>query len=161
MWRYIEGVLSTTEIYKVVLTYKVVEYMSGILLEDKFTVESCDNSKFERVTRVKGRTTAFDAEVTLDINTSIYPVKVGDVLTFSFAAQRAGAGGPSVELKSLMDEHEYVMLGKIFSEEDKPPERRAVYISFGGLLCGVIADRAILSEFVLDKRVFILISKRT
>lgn len=50
-----------------------------VLLEDRFTVTSCDNSKFENVTRIRGKSAAFDADIVLDVNTHIYPVKEKEV----------------------------------------------------------------------------------
>ncbi|EZG56793.1 putative RNA polymerase subunit [Gregarina niphandrodes] len=125
---------------------------SRILLEDRMTVKSMDSSKFEKVTRISGRSAAFDAELTIDINTNVYPLKEGQVLTFAFADQGK---------ESLMEDYEYVCLGRVFHEDDKSAEKRAVYISFGGLLCQLIADKAIVSEFTMDKRLFFFLRRST
>eukprot|EP01056_Protomagalhaensia_sp_Gyna25_P000896 Protomagalhaensia_sp_Gyna_25__895@NODE_1430_length_1843_cov_223_133038_g1154_i0_p2_GENE_NODE_1430_length_1843_cov_223_133038_g1154_i0NODE_1430_length_1843_cov_223_133038_g1154_i0_p2_ORF_typecomplete_len155_score31_45RNA_pol_Rpb8/PF03870_15/2_2e31RNA_pol_RpbG/PF16992_5/0_13RNA_pol_RpbG/PF16992_5/1_3_NODE_1430_length_1843_cov_223_133038_g1154_i013051769 len=137
-----------------------------VLLEDRVTIDSIDHSKFENVARVRGKSVAYDAEIILDINTNIYPVKEKETLLLAFAEHVVKGGGPSgddsggcaasPQMTALIDEYEYVCLGKIFNEEDKLPDRRSVYLSFGGLLCGITADREILSEFVMDRRLFLL-----
>eukprot|EP01054_Gregarina_sp_Poly1_P001543 Gregarina_sp_Poly_1__1542@NODE_138_length_13117_cov_118_636935_g123_i0_p6_GENE_NODE_138_length_13117_cov_118_636935_g123_i0NODE_138_length_13117_cov_118_636935_g123_i0_p6_ORF_typecomplete_len155_score29_53RNA_pol_Rpb8/PF03870_15/2_4e31RNA_pol_RpbG/PF16992_5/0_015RNA_pol_RpbG/PF16992_5/0_085_NODE_138_length_13117_cov_118_636935_g123_i022292693 len=138
-----------------------------VLLEDRITIDSIDNSKFENVSRIRGRSVAYDAEITLDMNTAIFPVKEKETLLVAFAEHSSKTSGPtgddsggnaaSPQLVALIDEYEYVCLGKIFSEEERLPDKRSVYLSFGGLLCGITADKEILSEFVIDRRLFMLV----
>lgn len=45
-----------------------------VLFEDRFIIRSVDNSKFEKVGRIRGKSSGFDAEIILDINVDIYPV---------------------------------------------------------------------------------------
>lgn len=108
-----------------------------ILLEDRFTVASCDDSKFEQVTRVRGRSAAFDADITLDFNTHIYPIRkkeVGQLILYSesiseavqvlnFAFAIPGTLAMTPELQSLLDDYEYVCHGTIFNEDEKQDRR--------------------------------------
>eukprot|EP01055_Gregarina_sp_Pseudo9_P003592 Gregarina_sp_Pseudo_9__3591@NODE_3752_length_566_cov_3_250474_g3436_i0_p1_GENE_NODE_3752_length_566_cov_3_250474_g3436_i0NODE_3752_length_566_cov_3_250474_g3436_i0_p1_ORF_typecomplete_len172_score30_45RNA_pol_Rpb8/PF03870_15/4_1e30RNA_pol_RpbG/PF16992_5/2_6RNA_pol_RpbG/PF16992_5/0_07_NODE_3752_length_566_cov_3_250474_g3436_i052516 len=140
-----------------------------ILLEDRISVDSLDNDKFENVTRIRGKSVAYDAEITLDIATHIFPVEEKEVLVLAFAEHVVKGGGPtgddaggtaaSEQMTALIDEYQYVCLGKIFSEEEKLPDKRCVYLSFGGLLCNITADREILAEFVIDRRLFLLVKR--
>lgn len=55
-----------------------------VLFEDRFIVRGIDNSKYERVTRITAKSTGFDAEIVLDVNSDLFPVRentVGKFLT--------------------------------------------------------------------------------
>lgn len=58
---------------------KVPVELTGLLFEDFFLVRSVDNSKFEKVGRIRGKSSGYDAEIILDINTDIYPVSEKEV----------------------------------------------------------------------------------
>lgn len=49
------------------------------VFEDRFLVRSIDKSKFDRVSRINAKSTGFDAELLLDVNTDIFPVMVKSV----------------------------------------------------------------------------------
>lgn len=53
---------------------KVAVDLPGLLFEDFFLVRSVDNSKFKKVGRIRGKSSGYDAEIILDINTDIFPV---------------------------------------------------------------------------------------
>jgi DNA-directed RNA polymerases I, II, and III subunit RPABC3 len=67
--------------------------------------------------------------------------------------------------KSMMDDFEYVMHGKVYklqkqSQKDKDEHSRTVvYVSFGGLLCQLIADHENLNSFELDSMIYLLMRK--
>lgn len=55
------------------------------LFEDRFVVRSVDNSKFERVSRIRAKSSGLDADLTLDVHNQLLPVKekhVGSKKTF-------------------------------------------------------------------------------
>lgn len=58
---------------------KVAVELPVPLFEDFFLVRSVDNSKFEKVSRIRGKSSGYDAEILLDINTDIYPVAEKEV----------------------------------------------------------------------------------
>lgn len=110
--------------------------MSGVttdsqLFEETFTVTSLDQSKYDRVSRVGGTSGDSQTVMTLDINSEIYPLVVGEsihmVLATSLALDgskddgrgwrdvgRSGHGGEA----TLADMFDYVCHGKIYKFED-------------------------------------------
>jgi hypothetical protein len=48
---------------------------NNVLFEDLFHITSLDNSKFEKVGRIRGRSSGFDANIILDVNINIYPLE--------------------------------------------------------------------------------------
>lgn len=54
--------------------------MSGILFEDIFDVKdiNCDGKKFDKVSRLHCESESFKMDLTLDINTWLYPMDFGD-----------------------------------------------------------------------------------
>lgn len=57
------------------------------LYDETFTITSIDAGKYERVARLNGSSTgSADTAMTLDINTELYPVNVGEVLQVVLAA---------------------------------------------------------------------------
>jgi len=129
------------------------------MFDDKFVVSSLDNSKFERVTRFEATSGVWSAEITLDVHCELFPVKVGEKVNIMFAEETETGG--TLSLAAMIEEYDYVMVGRIFRSEDKPGDRRVVYASFGGLLMAFKADKDLLSEFGLDKRIHCLVRKTT
>lgn len=136
------------------------------LFEDRFEVRSVDNSKFERVSRLKGKSSGFDADIQLDVNSDLFPVKekqrlyVG--LTNSLHASSGGCKDDSsawAEPAACLKEYDYVMYGKIFRIEECSSERRILYASFGGLLMALTADKHVIGDLELDMRIYILIHR--
>ncbi|PHJ19977.1 dna-directed rna polymerase ii rpbabc8 [Cystoisospora suis] len=159
------------------------------LFEDRFEVRSVDNSKFETVSRIKAKSSGFDADIQLDINSHIFPVKekqrlyVGLTNTLlgatassssSSSASRArgassaggkdygaahGAGEGMNDPGLLFQEYDYVMYGKIFRTEESSSERRTLYASFGGLLMALTADKHVVGDLELDMRIYLLLRR--
>lgn len=44
------------------------------LFEDRFTVKSVDSSKFERVSRIRAKSSGLDADLILDVHNQLLPV---------------------------------------------------------------------------------------
>jgi len=59
-----------------------------MLLEDLFDVKNIDEDgkKFDNISRISALSQTYNLELTLDINTEIYPVKVGPCTCLSPAA---------------------------------------------------------------------------
>lgn len=120
--------------------------MSGILFEDMFVVESTDDARYNKVSRITGNSsTVQGVRLTLDINKELFPVKANDSLTVVLAlslgneASMLTSNGswrpPKNDDRSLADDYDYVMYGTVYKfEENEGNAKMAVYISFGGLL---------------------------
>lgn len=48
---------------------------SNILFEDRFVISNVDNSKFEKVSRIKAKSTGYDAELILDVHSELFKVE--------------------------------------------------------------------------------------
>eukprot|EP00920_Eleutheroschizon_duboscqi_P023570 GHVT01058739.1.p1 GENE.GHVT01058739.1~~GHVT01058739.1.p1 ORF type:complete len:174 (+),score=51.52 GHVT01058739.1:117-638(+) len=141
------------------------------LFEDRFLVRSIDNSKFESVSRLRGKSTGFEAELTLDVNSELFDVKEQDSIYVALAtslglggasARKEESGGPwerDDALAAALDQFEYVMYGRIFKLEEQSSERRTLYASFGGLLMALTADKQVVGDLDLDMRVYILLKQ--
>ncbi|CAI9109520.1 OLC1v1009354C2 [Oldenlandia corymbosa var. corymbosa] len=105
----------------------------------------------------------------LDINTEIYPMRVGEKFLMGLASTLSLDGTPDSgyympSRKTLADNYEYVMQGKLYkiTEQKKPksgPPKADILASFGGLLMWLEGDINVASKFELDQRLFLLIRK--
>eukprot|EP01069_Polyplicarium_translucidae_P003456 Polyplicarium_translucidae@DN2314_c0_g1_i2.p2 len=131
------------------------------LLEDRFFVRSVDNSKFEKVGRIKAKSLGFDIDMTLDVNIDIFPVKERESLSVVIARHATDDDTltPASEksLQATLDRFDYVMYGKVFNIDESGTARRTVYASFGGLLLSLTADREVLGRLEVNMRTFIMI----
>ena len=100
----------------------------NILFESNFKINDINSSKYDRVSRIKALSEG-DAEVqlTLDVNTELYPVSVDDRVTVALAlslnldgSKDDGKGWREVGRgeQTLADEFEYVCHGKIYRFEE-------------------------------------------
>ncbi|GFE53716.1 RNA polymerase subunit [Babesia ovis] len=136
------------------------------VFEDRFLVRSIDNSKFERVSRISAKSTGFDAELLLDINSDIFPVTVKSMLHILITNNLLPSGSDVnlsdySDLPSLMRDYEYAMYGKIFKFEDVSSESRTIYASFGGLLMSLTADKQVIADLDLDMRIYLMARRIT
>ncbi|KAK1934854.1 putative RNA polymerase subunit 8c [Babesia divergens] len=131
------------------------------VFEDRFVVRSIDKSKFDRVSRINAKSTGFDAELLLDVNTDIFPVMVKSLLHV-LITNNLLPGSSDVnlselnELPPLIREYEYAMYGKIFKYEDISSESRTIYASFGGLMMSLTADKQVVADLELDMRIYLM-----
>jgi len=101
------------------------------LFEDHFTISEVDQSKYDRCARLKTISTDHQTEMTLDINTELYPCAIGETLHCVLSTTLAldgskddekgwrdmtKAGGSSES--TLADLYDYVCHGKIYKFED-------------------------------------------
>eukprot|EP00288_Rhodomonas_lens_P004735 CAMPEP_0177728472 /NCGR_PEP_ID=MMETSP0484_2-20121128/20899_1 /TAXON_ID=354590 /ORGANISM="Rhodomonas lens, Strain RHODO" /LENGTH=113 /DNA_ID=CAMNT_0019241247 /DNA_START=33 /DNA_END=374 /DNA_ORIENTATION=- len=108
----------------------------------------------------------YNLELTLDVNTEIYPLKVFDRFSLALTTRLRKDDEPDdgtwdqSGFESHADDFQYVMYGKVFKHHSKPGEPdMSVFVSFGGLLMHLRGDEAHLSKFDLDMRLYLLIRK--
>ncbi|KAL3524803.1 hypothetical protein ACH5RR_013175 [Cinchona calisaya] len=142
--------------------------MADTLFQDIFTVQELDpgGKKFDKVHRIAAKSEQLDMYMHLDINTEIYPMRVGDKFLMGLASTLNLDGTPDSGYfmqggrKSLADRYEYVMQGKLYKiSEEKKKHRAEILASFGGLLMMLTGDLSVAAKFELDQRLFILIRK--
>lgn len=142
------------------------------LFDETFTVTSIDDSKYDRVARIRG--TSIDAQtvMTLDINIELFNVGIGDSMHLVLASSlsldgtkddgrgwrdvaRNGLGGEP----TLADLFDYVCHGKIYKFEDgEDGITIKAYISFGGLLMAIEGPYKKLTPLRVDS-VYLLMKK--
>ncbi|AOA61989.1 RNA polymerase subunit ABC14.5 [Komagataella phaffii CBS 7435] len=121
--------------------------MSSALFDDIFTVQTVDNGRYNKVSRIIGISTTNSAiKLTLDINNEMFPVSQDDSLTVTLANSLSLDGEdesanfskswrpPKPTDKSLADDYDYVMFGTVYKFEEGDEDKIKVYVSFGGLL---------------------------
>jgi len=76
------------------------------------------------VSRIQGRGENYEMDLTLDVNTEIYPIEIGDKYALMLASSLSIDGTEKTEIwrdqlkNSLADDYEYVMYGKVFKYDD-------------------------------------------
>ncbi|XP_061360736.1 DNA-directed RNA polymerases II, IV and V subunit 8B-like [Gastrolobium bilobum] len=143
--------------------------MVEILFDDIFRVEKLnpdDKKLFERVTRIEARSERFDMFMHLDINSELYPLKVGQKFALLLVPTLNPDGTPDTgyyvqgNRQSLADNFEYVMYGKLYRiSEGSGREKAEINISFGGLLMILKGDHSHCNKFELDQRLYLLMRK--
>lgn len=105
-------------------------------------------------------------DLTLDINSEIYPMKQGEKFTLALVStldldgkQDDGIFDQSAK-PTLLDRYEYGMYGKVFKYEHEGKERVAIYASFGGLLMCLRGEQRHLHLIKNDSRIYCLIRKQ-
>ncbi|KAF3451021.1 hypothetical protein FNV43_RR07110 [Rhamnella rubrinervis] len=143
--------------------------MAEFLFEDIFKIERLnpDGKKFDKVTRIEAKSEKFDMFMHLDINTEIYPMKEREKFSMALSSTLNEDGTPDTgyytqpNRKTLADNYEYVMQGKLFriSEGSGHGGRAEIDASFGGLLMMLRGDPSHFKKYELDQRLFLLIRK--
>ncbi|KAJ3408899.1 hypothetical protein CcCBS67573_g07560 [Chytriomyces confervae] len=150
--------------------------MKNIVFTDIFEVGDVNRGgkKFDRVSRINATSEAADTEIILDINTEIYPIKISDKFTLTLAtslsldavaatsastASKKETWRDTSSGKSLADEYEYVMYGKVYKYDESGGKNLAtVYISFGGLLLVVSGEPV---DLLVGQEVYLLMRKNS
>jgi len=81
---------------------------------------------FGLVSRINARSENFEADLTLDINSEIYPLSVSEKFTLLLSSSLAVDGSTEdkkdawreTNKRSLADEYDYVMYGKIYKYDE-------------------------------------------
>ncbi|KAG4304048.1 hypothetical protein PORY_002571 [Pneumocystis oryctolagi] len=96
-----------------------------VLIDEIFHINSVDSQKFDRVSRIMATSSSQDMELTLDINSEIYPLKPNESISVQIASTLKDA---------FKDSADYIMYGKVYRFDEGEKDRVSVYVSFGGLL---------------------------
>ena len=137
---------------------------SNQIFQGQFEIQDIDphGKNFDRVSRIVCSNDLSD--LTLDVNTEIYPLQVGDTFTLLLVESLDGSiidtkqkQSYSVQQKSLADDYDYCMYGKVYKYEDQG--KVSVYVSFGGLLMLLSGDYRLLSRVQLGQYLYLLIRK--
>ncbi|KAI8059335.1 RNA polymerase [Gongronella butleri] len=152
----------------------------NILFQDIFDVKDVNpnGKRFDRVSRVLARSENYEMELTLDINSELYPVEIAEKVSFVLASSLAlDSSGVSDTRESwrerapgehdLSDEYEYVMYGKVYRYEDAAGtasnlasgQKVSVYASFGGLLMCLEGDFRHLQKITVGENIYLLMRK--
>ena len=135
--------------------------MERVVFDDTFVVTAIDSEKFDKVSRIKAQAQTFLADIELDVNTEIYPVRTKETFSIALAVTGEEAAWDSTGKAggALIDAYEYVMFGKIYKKVAGSGSRVSVYASFGGLLMCLEGDRGDLDGLHLDERLYLLMKK--
>mmetsp|Transcript_65460 Transcript_65460/g.181606 ORF Transcript_65460/g.181606 Transcript_65460/m.181606 type:complete len:164 (+) Transcript_65460:69-560(+) len=147
------------------------EVSHHFMFEDSFTVKSVDNSRFERAGRLDCESVAFSNNLEVDINNNLWPVLPGEQLHVGITNDVSPAENPRrlataydhdprLLGRSIMDQFEYVMYGKVYKKDVKAKDNEAlVWASFGGLLMKLRSDAVQLQEFHVNESIYLLMRK--
>eukprot|EP00808_Paulinella_micropora_P011640 g60095.t1 len=142
-------------------------YSSTTICEETFQVIAVDpdGRKFTKVSRILCEADTYsELKLVLDINCELYKLRAGDKFNLSMvktlrldneAEDKTWTGGNE---KSLADDYEYVMHGKVWKIAKKG-DQLEVYVSYGGLLMSLAGEARNLSKFELDKHVYLCMKK--
>jgi DNA-directed RNA polymerases I, II, and III subunit RPABC3 len=96
----------------------------AILYQDAFIVNDVDPGKYDRVARISGPSADGQTQISLDVNTELYPLSVGDnvqivlATTLNLDGTKDDDGERGWRQKSaqgtLAGEFDYVCYGKIY-----------------------------------------------
>eukprot|EP00440_Ansanella_granifera_P045970 gb/GFBE01049791.1/.p1 GENE.gb/GFBE01049791.1/~~gb/GFBE01049791.1/.p1 ORF type:complete len:156 (+),score=50.77 gb/GFBE01049791.1/:1-468(+) len=140
------------------------------MFEDSFQVKSVDNSRFERAGRMDCESVTFGNNLEIDINNIIYPVSPGELLYVAITSNVSPADNPRklntaydhdkrLLGRSIMDEFEYVMYGKVYKKDKKNDTDSIVWASYGGLLMKLQGATSQLQEFHLNDGIYLMMRK--
>ncbi|KAJ2810778.1 DNA-directed RNA polymerases I, II, and III subunit RPABC3 [Coemansia furcata] len=147
----------------------------NILFSDTFDIKDLDKDgkKFDRVSRVDARSQTHDMSLILDINSELCRLDAGDKFKLTLASSlslsdvkepaafgkgeanwRAYVNG---EERSLADDYEYVMFGRVYRYDNASGSKVSAFVSFGGLLACLEGDIRHLQNFVVGDSVYLLL----
>ncbi|KAF9585401.1 DNA-directed RNA polymerases I, II, and III subunit RPABC3 [Lunasporangiospora selenospora] len=147
----------------------------NILFSDIFDIKNVDaeGRRFDKVSRINARSENYEMELTLDINNELYPLEIGEkfslVLATSLSLTTAVGNDTTATQESwrervggertLADDYEYVMYGKVYKYDEGQGSKVSVYISFGGLLMCLEGDFRHLQNINLSENLYLLMRK--
>lgn len=140
------------------------------LFEDNMTITSIDKEGkvFDKVSRIEANADYSKCNITLDINSDLYPISKDSLYKIAITKSVYTDGSPSPNAFSydvfskkntLIEKYDYVMYGKIFKYSEEGKGIVSIYISFGGLLMGITGDPNYLINLKMDDRVYLLLKK--
>ncbi|KAI8093197.1 RNA polymerase [Halteromyces radiatus] len=155
---------------------------NNILFQDIFDIKDIDpnGKRFDRVSRVIARSENYEMDLTLDVNSELYPLDIAEKFSLMLASSLALDGSTGTDTREswrerapgerdLSDEYEYVMFGKVYRYDDSTSgsgatnvsagQRVSVYVSFGGLLMCLEGDYRHLQKITVGENVYLLMRK--
>lgn len=142
--------------------------MAQLYFDDVIKVNEIDDKKYDKVSRIKARSEELDMNLVLDVNTEIYPIRVGDRFRMVLSKTLYPDGStvtehkPQDKQKSLADKFEYVMHGLLYKMSEDTSDRdlaAEVYISFGGLQMMLKGDATKMGNYNVDEKLFLLMRR--
>ncbi|KAI9178662.1 DNA-directed RNA polymerases I, II, and III subunit RPABC3 [Blastocladiella emersonii ATCC 22665] len=144
----------------------------ALLFSDMFAIKDvdADGKRFDRVSRLNASSDNYHAELTLDFNNELYPLKAGEKFTLTLTTSLALNGAQTVQRDSwrdklptddrdLSDEFDYVCHGRCYKFEEENNSMVSVYISFGGLLLRLMGEAKHLQNFRKGESIYLLMRK--
>lgn len=138
--------------------------MDDVLFEDVLEVigVDLDGKVFEKVSRLSCKTEGIEADISLDINIEVYPVKAGDKFSFVIVSKLSENGKEELYYKKNREkgreeDYEYVACGRVFIR-DFSEKKLSLSISFGGLLMKIETHSA-LKELEDGMKVYLMLKK--
>jgi len=152
---------------------------SSIVFDDIFSIETInpEGKKFDRVSRLHAKSKNYGMELTLDYNSEIFPLNVGQDVALALASSltRGPAGSQDATdeddryrdvwrpdnkgRRGLEDDYGYVMYGRVYRFDPGTGEVVTAYASFGGLLMSLTGSFRHMTNIVLGDPVFLLMRK--
>jgi len=144
-----------------------------------FSIETInpEGKKFDRVSRLHAKSKNYGMELTLDYNSEIFPLNVGQDVALALASSltRGPAGSQDATdeddryrdvwrpdnkgRRGLEDDYGYVMYGRVYRFDPGTGEVVTAYASFGGLLMSLTGSFRHMTNIVLGDPVFLLMRK--
>ena len=97
------------------------------LYDDLFRITALNNQKYDRVSRITCNSTNGDTVLSLDINSEIYPLGVGESINLAIAStlnldgtkdDRGWRDLQRTQEQTLADNYDYVCRGKVYRIEE-------------------------------------------
>lgn len=97
------------------------------LYEETFSIGSINSQKYDRVSRIAATSSSHDTQLTLDVNTELYPMSTGESFQLVLASTLALDGTKDERgwrdlsrsgEQTLADMYDYVCRGKIYRFEE-------------------------------------------
>ncbi|GAA6036858.1 hypothetical protein JCM8097_006317 [Rhodosporidiobolus ruineniae] len=140
---------------------------SAVLFQDTFAVTAVDHDgkKFDRVSRIAGKSNNLDMRLTLDINTDLIQLNKDQNFTVALAStlnpdgnKETSASGWRADIDGgLADDFDYVMYGKVYKFDDGTGEEVTAYISFGGLLMALTGSYRHMQQVTVGEHIYLLV----
>lgn len=147
----------------------MVEPGTSSLIEDTLKITEIDREGkvFQHVSRAEGSTELYDIKISVDFNSDLYPVEVGqyhsilltNTLTLDPQEQEGGYVLHRNYKNTLLEKFDYCMHGKVYKHVLDRGNSMGVFISFGGLIMSLNGAAIYLSNIELDSNVYCLMRK--
>jgi len=152
---------------------------SSIVFDDIFSIQKInpEGIKFDRVSRLHAKSKNYGMELTLDYNSEIFPLNVGQDVALALASSLTRGPAASQDAtdeedrdrdvwrpdskgrRGLEDDYGYVMHGRVYRFDPGTGEVVTAYASFGGLLMSLTGSFRHMTNIVLGDPVFLLMRK--